>query len=49
MQVLREEADLYVVWCRYKCCGKKETSEGCRQVLVCCRNTINAPGCKKKV
>ncbi len=38
-----------IISCRYKCCGKKETSEGCRQVLVCCRNTVNAPGCKKKV
>ncbi|XP_023333830.1 uncharacterized protein LOC111705491 isoform X2 [Eurytemora carolleeae] len=34
---------------RYKCCGKKEASEGCRQVLVCCRNSTTSQGCKKKV
>lgn len=33
---------------RYSCCGRKETTEGCRQVLVCCRNIPSSNGCQKK-
>ena len=33
---------------RYSCCGRKETTEGCRQVLVCCRNLPSSFGCQKK-
>jgi len=33
---------------RYSCCGRKETTEGCRQVLVCCRNHPTATGCQSK-
>ena len=33
---------------RYSCCGRKENTEGCRQVLVCCRNTAHAVGCEAR-
>ena len=31
---------------RYSCCGRKENTEGCRQVLQCCRDVISAAGCQ---
>ena len=52
--------DVCVGWCgrscgcgpcakpRYSCCGRKETTEGCRQVLVCCRAVPAAVGCQNK-
>ena len=33
---------------RYSCCGKKETTEGCRQVLSCCRQPAESTGCQAR-
>ena len=33
---------------RYSCCGRRENTEGCRQVLSCCRNLPSAPGCQSR-
>ena len=44
------------VWCgcgpcarpRYSCCGRKENTEGCRQLLACCRNLPTSAGCQSR-
>ena len=33
---------------RYECCGRKENTEGCRQLLACCRSLPSAPGCQSR-
>ena len=33
---------------RYSCCGRRENTEGCRQVLSCCSSPPSAPGCQSR-